>query len=80
MWCLALHVSYTTAVRHAATLITHFCFPIHCTCAEPVYKFTSLVLLSAHITMWFKEYYKQTQFNQAVYSSTNTKYRVYRNT
>jgi len=30
--------------------------------------------------MWYKEYYKLTQFDQAVYGSTNTKYRVYRNT
>ena len=30
------------------------------------YKFTSLLLLSAHIAMWYKEYYKLTQIDQAV--------------
>jgi len=45
-----------------------------------LFKFTSLFLLSAHITTRYKEYYKLTQFDQAVYGSTNTKYRVYRKT
>ena len=45
-----------------------------------LFKFTSLFLLSAHITTRYKEYYKLTQFDQAVYGSTYTKYRVYRNT
>mgnify|MGYP006890323293 CR=1 FL=1 len=45
------------------------------------YTFTSFFLQvyflpSAHITMWYKEYYKPTQFDQAVYGSINTKYRV----
>ena len=30
--------------------------------------------------MWYKEYYKLTQFDPTVYGSTNTKYRVYRKT
>ena len=46
----------------------------------PYYKLTGLFLLSAHITMWYKEYYKLILLDQAVYGSTNTKYRVYRNT
>jgi len=41
-----------------------------------VYFLQVYVLLSAHITMWYKEYYKPTQVDQAVYGSINTKYRV----